>query len=82
LRHPVPIVVPLRVGEGFALGGSYYTIERLYFAERLDLIKWWTSESSSRDYLWAWLMSSHGGTEALIYVDRKSGRAFVQALSD
>lgn len=82
LRHPVAIPVPLKQGEGFALGGSFYTIERLYFVERLELIQWWSKQSHSRDYLWTWLMSSHGGTEALIYVDRYTGRAFVQALLD
>lgn len=81
---PVPqcVSVPLRKGETFALGGELFTIEKLAFVQRLGDAHWWKARSVSRDYHWAWLSSPQGGTEALLFVDRAQGRAYVQALCD
>src|SRR6478735_5038343 len=82
LGTPAALPGPLRVGESFVLGRSYYTIEKLEFATRLDSISWWTSSAQSRDYVWAWLSGSSGGLQALLFVDRRTKRAYVQGLAD
>ncbi len=82
LAAPVALPVPLRVGESFVLGQGYYTIEKLEFATRLDSVSWWTSAAHSRDYVWAWLSGSSGGLQALLFVDRRTKRAYVQGLAD
>ena len=82
LPYPRKLNVPLRVGESFALGGELYVIDRLRFVKRLADAKWWSESSLSRDYHWAWLRCPNGGTEALLFVDKKSGEGFVQALRD
>ena len=63
------------------LGHTLYTIERLRFEQRLDAVEWW-SRPVARDYLRLWLHSESGGLEALVYVDRHSGRRFLQAVGD
>jgi protein ImuB len=82
LTVPAALSVPLRVGESFVLGQSYYTIEKLEFATRLEHVAWWTNSAQSRDYVWAWLSGSSGGLQALLFVDRRSKRAYVQGLAD
>lgn len=82
LPYPQRLNVPLREGETFALGGQLYVIQRLRFMSRLAESQWWKETSISRDYHWAWLRSGQGGTEALLFIDRKNGEGFVQALRD
>src|SRR5690606_17702702 len=82
LPHPQAIRSPLRIGESFALGNELYTIEELRFLQRLEGVEWWTAQAASRDYLWAWLSSMRGGTEALLYIDRHSKCSYLQALGD
>lgn len=81
-EKPVALSVPLRVGESFVLGQGYYTIEKLEFATRLDGISWWTNTVQSRDYVWAWLSGATGGLQALLFVDRRTRKAYVQGLAD
>lgn len=80
--QPQPIQAHLALGECFGLGSELYTIESLRFIERLDGVEWWTARATSRDYFWAWLKSPHGGTEALLFVDRQNNERFVQAFGD
>jgi protein ImuB len=82
LPYPQRINVPLKVGETFALGSELYVIKELRFVRRLGEVKWWEESSVSRDYHWAWLRSAQGGTEALLFVDKKTGEGFVQAFCD
>jgi len=82
LAKATVLPVPLRVGESFVLGQGYYTIEKLEFATRLDGIAWWTGSAQSRDYVWAWLSGSSGGLQALLFVDRRTRKAYVQGLAD
>lgn len=82
LPQPHPIKAALRIGETFGLGSEIYTIEELRFLQRLDGVEWWTAQAASRDYLWAWLSSLRGGTEALLYLDRHNKQAYLQALGD
>lgn len=82
LPRPIPIQTPLQVGAGLVVGNVFYTIEKLRFVQRLEAVEWWTSHSTHRDYLWAWLQSAQGGTEALLFVDKRDGSRFVQALAD
>jgi hypothetical protein len=82
LPYPQKLNVPLRVGETFALGHELYKIEKLSFVRRLSDVKWWTESSLHRDYHWAWLRSTQGGTEALLFVDKRTGTGFVQAFCD
>jgi len=81
-QRPMQLGVPLAVGSRFAWGRQVYTIEKLSFAERLDGVQWWTAQATHRDYSWAWLSGESGGTQALVYVDRRTGQRFLQALYD
>lgn len=82
LPYPQKLNVPLRVGETFALGHELYKIEKLSFVRRVSDVKWWTDSNLHRDYHWAWLRSTQGGTEALLFVDKRTGAGFVQAFCD
>ena len=41
-----------------------------------------TGEPVSRDYLRVWLQSANGGLEALVYVDRETGKRMIQGFCD
>jgi len=81
LPHPVELSSVISAGSTLVLGHTLYTIERLRFEQRLDAVEWW-SRPVARDYLRLWLHSESGGMEALVYVDRHSGRRFLQAVGD
>ena len=81
LQHPVELSSVISAGSTLVLGHTLYTIERLRFEQRLDAVEWW-SRPVARDYLRLWLQSDTGGLEALVYVDRPSGRRFLQAVGD
>jgi protein ImuB len=81
LPHPVELSSVISVGSTLLLGHTLYTIERLRFEQRLDAVEWW-SRPVARDYLRLWLSSESGGLDALVYVDRHSGRRFLQAVGD
>ena len=81
LPHPVELSSVISAGSTLVLGHTLYTIERLRFEQRLDAVEWW-SRAVARDYLRLWLHSESGGMEALVYVDRHSGRRFLQAVGD
>lgn len=82
LLHPPVCVESLDPGASVILGSHFYTVERVAFEQRLDLVEWWTESSTSRDYVRLWLRGSRGGIEALGYMDRVSGRRFVQGIYD
>jgi protein ImuB len=81
LPEPVELSSVISAGSTLVLGHTLYTIERLRFEQRLDAVEWW-SRPVARDYLRLWLQSETGGLEALVYVDRHSGRRFLQAVGD
>lgn len=81
LPKPVELSSVISAGNTLVLGHTLYTIERLRFEQRLDAVEWW-SRPVARDYLRLWLQSESGGIEALVYVDRHSGRRFLQAVGD
>jgi protein ImuB len=81
LPHPVELSTVISAGSTLVLGHTLYTIERLRFEQRLDAVEWW-NRPVARDYLRLWLQSESGGLEALVYVDRHSGRRFLQAVGD
>lgn len=81
LSQPVEIMSVISAGSTLVLGHTLYTIERLRFEQRLDAVEWW-SRPVARDYLRLWLQSETGGMEALVYVERPSGRRFLQAVGD
>jgi hypothetical protein len=81
LPNPVEISSVISAGSTLVLGHTLYTIERLRFEQRLDAVEWW-SRPVARDYLRLWLSSESGGLEALVYVDRHSGRRYLQAVAD
>jgi protein ImuB len=81
LPNPVELSAVISAGSTLVLGHTIYTIERLRFEQRLDAVEWW-SRPVARDYLRLWLQSESGGLEALVYVDRHSGRRFLQAVGD
>lgn len=82
LEPPVPIA-SLSPGTSFALGNHFFTIEGVNFEQRLELVEWWGSDKPiSRDYVRVWLRGTRGGLEALAYIDRVSGRKFLQGIYD
>ncbi|RYZ06621.1 MAG: DNA polymerase Y family protein [Myxococcales bacterium] len=81
LPQPVELTTVISAGSTLVLGHTLYTIERLRFEQRLDAVEWW-SRPVARDYLRLWLQSETGGMEALVYVERPSGRRFLQAVGD
>jgi protein ImuB len=81
LAHPIELASVIAPGNTLVLGHTLYTIERLRFEQRLEGVEWW-SQPVARDYLRLWLNSESGGLEALVYVDRHSGRRFLQAVGD
>lgn len=81
LPAPVELSTVISAGSTLVLGHTLYTIERLRFEQRLDAVEWW-SRPVARDYLRLWLNSEAGGLEALVYVDRHTGRRFLQAVGD
>jgi protein ImuB len=81
LPTPLELSSVISAGSTLVLGHTLYTIERLRFEQRLDAVEWW-SRPVARDYLRLWLTSESGGLEALVYVDRHSGRRFLQAVGD
>jgi protein ImuB len=81
LSQPVELTSVISAGSTLVLGHTLYTIERLRFEQRLDAVEWW-SRPVARDYLRLWLQSETGGMEALVYVERPSGRRFLQAVGD
>ncbi len=82
LTRPLPVTAPLKIGASFVLEREVYTIERLRFDHRLKNVEWWGEHPVSRDYLWMTLTGAVGTLEAFAYVDRESGRVFVQGLRD
>jgi protein ImuB len=81
LPEPVELSSVISAGSTLVLGHTLYTIEHLRFEQRLDAVEWW-SRPVARDYLRLWLQSESGGLEALVYVDRHSGRRYLQAVGD
>jgi hypothetical protein len=72
----------LRVGELVGLGRGVYSIARVRFVQRLEEVEWWTAEPTSRDYLRVWLTGPEGGLDALVFVDRITGKRYLQAFWD
>jgi len=81
LPEPVELSSVISAGSTLLLGHTLYTIDRLRFEKRLDAVEWW-NQPVARDYLRLWLSSDSGGLEALVYVDRHSGRRYLQAVGD
>ena len=82
LPEPCELHGPLRVGVSIAIDRSLYTIDHLRFEQRLDAVEWWGHAPVTRDYVRLWLQGASGGFEAVAYVDRSTGRRYLQALAD
>jgi protein ImuB len=82
LPEPCELHGPLRVGVSLAIDHSLYTIDHLRFEQRLDAVEWWGHAPVTRDYVRLWLQGASGGFEALAYVDRSTGRRYLQGLAD
>lgn len=82
LHQPLSLDVPLRLGATLSIDHRLYDIERMSFVERLESVEWWTGSPVTRDYLRLWLTGQNGGMEALVYVDRESGKRFLHAIVD
>lgn len=82
LPEPVRLDSPLRIGATLAVDRRLYTIEALRFEHRLHAAEWWTGSPVMRDYVRVWLKSVDGVIEALVYLDRESGKRYLQAVAD
>jgi hypothetical protein len=82
LPQPVRLDSALRIGATLAVDRRLYTIEALRFEHRLHAVEWWTGAPVMRDYVRVWLKSVDGVIEALVYVDRETGKRYLQAIAD
>lgn len=82
LMRPLPIEVPLKAGATLVLDHEIYSVERVRFDHRLKNVEWWGDRPVSRDYLWLSLAGAVGKLEAFAYVDRETGKVFLQGIRD
>jgi hypothetical protein len=82
LPEPLRFDGALRVGTTVAFEQSLYTIEALRFEHRLHAVEWWNGAPITRDYVRVWLKATEGLIEAMVYVDRSSGKRYLQAVAD
>jgi protein ImuB len=82
LPRPIPFAAPLRRGATLSVEHRLYTVESIAFDRRLEAVEWWTGEPVSRDYLRVWLDNAAGGLEALVYVERGTGKRMIQGFCD
>jgi len=78
----IPLHASLKVGASLAVGRQLFTIEQVHFVQRLQNVEWWSGDEVSRDYVRLWLQGAEGGLMALAYVDRVTGKRFLQAIYD
>jgi len=82
LPRPIPFEAPLRRGATVSVEHRLYTVESIDFERRLEAVEWWTEEPVSRDYLRVWLQNPNGGLEAIVYVDRGTGKRLIHGFHD
>jgi protein ImuB len=82
LPEPVRFEGSLRVGATVAFERQLFTIDALRFEHRLHAVEWWNGEPVARDYVRVWLKTTSSVIEALVYVDRSSGKRYLQAVAD
>lgn len=88
LSSPIELHAPMKINELWVLNQRPFVIKRIQFEQRLEAVEWWESVRIFRDYFRVWLTAVEGrnaareGLEVLIYVDRDSGKSYVQALYD
>jgi protein ImuB len=82
LPAPVELDTPLRVGATLAVDRRLFSIEALRFEHRLHAVEWWTGSPVERDYVRVWLRGGDGVIETLAYVDRTTGRRYLQAVAE
>ncbi len=82
LARPLALDGALRRGAFVSVDRHLYSIEKVVFDHRLDLVEWWTRSPAARDYLRLSLSGADGALEALVYVDRRSGHRFLQGVFD
>ncbi len=92
LVPPIELKVPLEKNELWVLGQRAFVIESIEFDQRLEAVEWWAHAPVDRDYFRVWLAAVAGrsmsrdatrdGLEVLVYVDRRNGKRYMQALYD
>lgn len=81
LAEPILFDAPLRAGAGVMVEQRFCTIESVRFEHRVEAVEWW-SRAVHRDYVSVVLRDGHGVFEALVYVDRETGRRYLQGILD
>jgi len=71
----------LKPGTAISVGHKLYSIETLSFVQRLDAVQWWV-HPVARDYFKVLLRGPRSVLEALVYVERDSGKRYLQAIID
>lgn len=82
LPTPVELDAALARGATIAVDRRLYSIESVSFEQRLSLVEWWTRAPVARDYVRLSLKGTDGVVEALAYVDKRSGKRYLQAVAD
>lgn len=81
LPEPVPFEAPLRAGSSVVFEHRAYVIESVHFEHRLEAVEWW-NKAINRDYVRVALRGAKGVFEALVYVDRETGKRYAQGFFD
>lgn len=82
LGQPAQLHVALKSGATFTLDHQLYSVEKVQFFRRLQSVEWWSAQEVSRDYVRLWLRGAQGMIMALAYVDKNTGKRFLQAFYD
>ncbi len=82
LPRALPVTASLRAGAPVLIERRPYVIERLRLEQRLEAVEWWAGTELRRDYVRAELEGQAGALEAWLYVDRRTGRRYLQGLTD
>ncbi len=82
LQEPLALGLGLHLHDTVIIHHRAYVVDSLRFEHRLTDVAWWDGQRISRDYLRVWLRGGTSGFEARCYLERPSGRAFLESIAD
>ncbi len=81
LPEPLPIPSPDKSAL-IVVDKQAFVVESIRHCARIEQIDWWSADPLHRDYARARLRTDRETTEAWIFIDRKTGRAYLQGWFD
>jgi|SRR6266545_325080 len=82
LSKPVPLTTTPHHDLVVSIDHQLYTVRNATPSMRFEDVEWWTPSPMSRDYMRVWLNSGSKNVQAWIFVDRKTGQAFLHGYFD